>query len=51
MWVQSFSLVLIVKANDGIKQDVDAKINQLENTLGSIDILVNNAGIAPFERL
>lgn len=40
---------MVVKANVGIKTEVDAMIEQIEKTLGSIDILVNNAGIAPFE--
>lgn len=40
---------MVVKANVGKKQEVDAMIDEVENTLGSVDILVNNAGIAPFE--
>ncbi|WP_318615728.1 3-oxoacyl-ACP reductase family protein [Sporosarcina sp. YIM B06819] len=40
---------MVVKANVGIKREVDAMIESIETTLGSIDILVNNAGIAPFE--
>ena len=40
---------MIVRANVGIKQEVDPMISEVERTLGSVDILVNNAGIAPFE--
>ena len=40
---------MVVKANVGIKQEVDQMIDEVEETLGSVDILVNNAGIAPFE--
>ncbi|MCJ8008243.1 SDR family NAD(P)-dependent oxidoreductase [Lederbergia wuyishanensis] len=40
---------MIVKADVGIKVEVDEMISQVENTLGSVEILVNNAGIAPFE--
>lgn len=40
---------MVVKANVGIKQEVDQMIDEVEKTLGDVDILVNNAGIAPFE--
>lgn len=40
---------IVVKANVGVKEDVDALINEVEKELGTVDILVNNAGIAPFE--
>ncbi len=40
---------MVVRANVGIKQEVDQMIDEVEETLGSVDILVNNAGIAPFE--
>lgn len=40
---------MVVKANVGIKQEVDQMIDEVEVTLGDVDILVNNAGIAPFE--
>ncbi|MGE7593583.1 SDR family NAD(P)-dependent oxidoreductase [Peribacillus frigoritolerans] len=40
---------IVVKANVGVKEDVDAMIDEVEKELGSVDILVNNAGIAPFE--
>ena len=40
---------MVVKANVGIKEEIDQMIDEIENTLGAIDILVNNAGIAPFE--
>ncbi len=40
---------MVVKANVGIKQEVDTMIDEVEKTLGAIDILINNAGIAPFE--
>ncbi|MGE6610885.1 SDR family NAD(P)-dependent oxidoreductase [Peribacillus sp. NPDC076916] len=40
---------IVVKANVGVKEDVDAMIDEVEKELGTVDILVNNAGIAPFE--
>ncbi|MBS4198208.1 glucose 1-dehydrogenase [Bacillus sp. FJAT-49732] len=40
---------MLVKADVGIKVEVEEMISQVENTLGSVEILVNNAGIAPFE--
>ncbi|QOS90861.1 SDR family NAD(P)-dependent oxidoreductase [Peribacillus sp. JNUCC41] len=40
---------IVVKANVGVKEDVDAMIGEVEKELGTVDILVNNAGIAPFE--
>lgn len=40
---------MVVKANVGIKAEVDQMIDEVEKELGSVDILVNNAGIAPFE--
>lgn len=40
---------MAVKANVGIKADVDQMMDEVERELGSVDILVNNAGIAPFE--
>ncbi len=40
---------LVVKADVGIKKEVDQMIDEVEKELGTIDILVNNAGIAPFE--
>lgn len=40
---------MVVKANVGIKQEVDQMIAEVENTLGAVEILVNNAGVAPFE--
>ncbi|MFJ9383837.1 SDR family NAD(P)-dependent oxidoreductase [Peribacillus sp. NPDC101481] len=40
---------IVVKANVGVKEDVDVMINEVEKELGTVDILVNNAGIAPFE--
>lgn len=39
----------IVKANVGIKAEVDDMFDEVEKTLGPVEILVNNAGIAPFE--
>ncbi|EKN65274.1 3-oxoacyl-ACP reductase [Neobacillus bataviensis LMG 21833] len=40
---------IVVKANVGIKEEVDQMIDEVEKVLGSVEILVNNAGIAPFE--
>ncbi|MFJ7467224.1 SDR family NAD(P)-dependent oxidoreductase [Peribacillus frigoritolerans] len=40
---------IVVKANVGVKEDVDAMMDEVEKELGSVNILVNNAGIAPFE--
>ncbi|AXN38168.1 SDR family NAD(P)-dependent oxidoreductase [Peribacillus butanolivorans] len=40
---------IVVKANVGVKEEVDQMIDQVEKELGSVEILVNNAGIAPFE--
>jgi NAD(P)-dependent dehydrogenase (short-subunit alcohol dehydrogenase family) len=40
---------MVVKANVGIKVEVDKMIDEVEEEFGSVDILVNNAGIAPFE--
>lgn len=40
---------MIVQADVGKKQEVDAMIDLVEQKLGSIDILVNNAGINPFQ--
>jgi NAD(P)-dependent dehydrogenase (short-subunit alcohol dehydrogenase family) len=40
---------IVVKADVGNKQDVEAMIKTVEEQLGEIEILVNNAGIAPFE--
>jgi NAD(P)-dependent dehydrogenase (short-subunit alcohol dehydrogenase family) len=40
---------MVVKANVGIKAEVDKMIDEVEAEFGSVDILVNNAGIAPFE--
>ncbi|MBS4179381.1 SDR family NAD(P)-dependent oxidoreductase [Lederbergia citrea] len=40
---------IVVKANVGVKHEVDQMIDEVEEKLGFIDILVNNAGIAPFE--
>src|SRR5690625_1999307 len=40
---------MIVKANVGLKKEVDHMIEEVESELGEVEILVNNAGIAPFE--
>ncbi|MGM7723297.1 3-oxoacyl-ACP reductase family protein [uncultured Metabacillus sp.] len=40
---------MVIKADVGKKQDVEAMIIAVEEQLGEIEILVNNAGIAPFE--
>ncbi|KAB7707225.1 glucose 1-dehydrogenase [Bacillus aerolatus] len=40
---------IVVKANVGIKEEVDQMIDEVEKVLGPVEILVNNAGIAPFE--
>ncbi|OAS89362.1 MULTISPECIES: SDR family NAD(P)-dependent oxidoreductase [Metabacillus] len=40
---------IVIKADVGNKQDVEAMIKAVEEQLGEIEILVNNAGIAPFE--
>ena len=40
---------MIVKANVGIKIEVDDMFDEVEKKLGAVEILVNNAGIAPFE--
>jgi NAD(P)-dependent dehydrogenase (short-subunit alcohol dehydrogenase family) len=43
------SRAIVIKADVGNKQDVEAMIEAVEEQLGEIEILVNNAGIAPFE--
>lgn len=40
---------LVVQADVGVKEQVEAMFAQIEHTLGSVEIVVNNAGIAPFE--
>jgi NAD(P)-dependent dehydrogenase (short-subunit alcohol dehydrogenase family) len=40
---------IVINADVGNKQDVEAMIKAIEEQLGEIEILVNNAGIAPFE--
>ncbi|MBO1513306.1 SDR family NAD(P)-dependent oxidoreductase [Metabacillus bambusae] len=40
---------IVVEADVGNKQDVEAMIMVVEEQLGEIEILINNAGIAPFE--
>lgn len=47
---EQFSIkAMVVKANVGIKDEVDQMIDEVEKELGGVEILVNNAGIAPFE--
>ncbi|GHH97835.1 SDR family NAD(P)-dependent oxidoreductase [Neobacillus kokaensis] len=47
---EQFSVrAMVIKANVGIKAEVDHMIDEVERELGPVDILVNNAGIAPFE--
>lgn len=40
---------MIVQADVGSKQQVEAMFEQVKAQLGDVEILVNNAGIAPFE--
>ncbi|MDF2724497.1 MAG: 3-oxoacyl-ACP reductase [Paenibacillus sp.] len=40
---------IVVRADVGSKEQVNAMFEQVERELGPVDILVNNAGIAPFE--
>jgi 3-oxoacyl-[acyl-carrier protein] reductase len=40
---------MVVQADVGNSQQVEAMFQQVRETLGDIEILVNNAGIAPFE--
>lgn len=47
---EQFSIkAMVVKANVGIKDEVDQMFDEVEKELGAVEILVNNAGIAPFE--
>jgi len=40
---------IVVRADVGNKEQVNAMFDVVERELGPVDILVNNAGIAPFE--
>ncbi|NOU92264.1 glucose 1-dehydrogenase [Paenibacillus sp. LMG 31456] len=43
------SKAIVVQADVGNKEQVEAMFQQVQQELGDIEILVNNAGIAPFE--
>ncbi|MDF2963126.1 MAG: 3-oxoacyl-ACP reductase [Paenibacillus sp.] len=43
------SKAIVVQADVGNKEQVEAMFQQMQRELGDIEILVNNAGIAPFE--
>ncbi|EFM09239.1 short-chain dehydrogenase/reductase SDR [Paenibacillus curdlanolyticus YK9] len=40
---------IVVRGDVGMKADVEAMFEKVEQELGAVDILVNNAGVAPFE--
>ncbi|MWC28685.1 SDR family NAD(P)-dependent oxidoreductase [Paenibacillus sp. MMS18-CY102] len=40
---------IVVRGDVGVKADVEAIFEKVEQELGDVDILVNNAGVAPFE--
>ncbi|PYI55147.1 SDR family NAD(P)-dependent oxidoreductase [Paenibacillus flagellatus] len=40
---------IVVRADVGVKAQVEAMFEEVEAELGPVEILVNNAGIAPFE--
>lgn len=40
---------MVVQADVGSKEQVEAMFRQVQEQLGDVEILVNNAGIAPFE--